>query len=211
MITYQGKSGNDKLEMPVSANLRRKSPEDFVEKDSWTAFQLLRLDSSFVSLPVSAWKTNEGYEHAKLVVSKLPVINDAAERALSLASETNSKTCPQTKVELLALYKVIKGVQEKRRKQATSNEVVTKKAISAASRGGVEDTRLEAKAKDTKKIRGQGQGQPFRGQTLSRPRTGMLEAKAKDQGHSRKCFPQKKRSSKIFFRHSPIYRRSQNF
>ena len=28
-----------------------------------------------------------------------------------------------------------------------------------------------------KKIRGQGQGQPFRGQTLSRPRTGMLEAK----------------------------------
>ena len=34
-------------------------------------------------------------------------------------------------------------------------------------RGGVEDTRLEAKAKDTKKIRGQlqGQGQPFRGHT----------------------------------------------
>ena len=48
------------------------------------------------------------------------------------------------------------------------------------SRGGVEVTRLEAK--DTKKIRGQGQGQPFRGQTLSRPRTGML----KDEGHKRK-------------------------
>ena len=61
------------------------------------------------------------------------------------------------------------------------------------SRGGVEDTRLEAKAKDTKKIRGQGQGQPFRGQTLSRPRTGMLEAKAKDQGHKRKCSPKKKK------------------
>ena len=40
-----------------------------------------------------------------------------------------------------------------------------------APRDGVEDTRLEAKAKakDTKKIRGQ--GQPFREQTLSRPRT----------------------------------------
>ena len=66
-----------------------------------------------------------------------------------------------------------------------------------ANRGGVEDTRLEAKAKakDTKKIRGQGQGQgqPFRGQTLSRPRTGMLEAKAKDQGHKRKCSPKKKK------------------
>ena len=58
-------------------------------------------------------------------------------------------------------------------------------------RGGVKDTRLEAK--DTKKIRGQGQGQPFRGQTLSRPRTGMLEAKAKDQGHKRKCSPKKKK------------------
>ena len=64
-----------------------------------------------------------------------------------------------------------------------------------SNRGGVEDTRLEAKAKDTKKIRGQGQGQPFRGQTLSRPRTGMLEAK--DQGHRCKR-SQKKRSSKFF-------------
>ena len=45
------------------------------------------------------------------------------------------------------------------------------------TRGGVEDTKHEAKAKKHKKVRGQGQGQPFRGQTLSRPRTGMLEAK----------------------------------
>ena len=62
--------------------------------------------------------------------------------------------------------------------------------VSVANRGGVEDTRL--KAKDTKKIRGKGQGQLFRGQTLSRPRKGLLEAKAKDQGHSRKCSPNKK-------------------
>ena len=65
-------------------------------------------------------------------------------------------------------------------------------------RGGVEDTRLEAKAKDTKKILGQRQGQPFRGQTLSRPRTGMLEAKAKDQGHKRKCSKKKVFSKKSF-------------
>ena len=78
------------------------------------------------------------------------------------------------------------------------------------TRGGVEDTRLEAKAKtkDTKKIRGQGQGQgqPFRGQTLSRPRTGMLEAKAKDQGHKAQALSKKKkkkRSSQKFFRRSP--------
>ena len=68
-----------------------------------------------------------------------------------------------------------------------------------ATRGGVEDTRLEAKAKDTKKIRGQGQEQPFRRQTLSRPRTGMLEAKAKDLGHKAQVLSKKKKVfTKIF-------------
>ena len=67
------------------------------------------------------------------------------------------------------------------------------------SRGGVEDTRLEAKAKGTQKFRGQGQGQ-----TLSRP-------KPKDAGASvlKKRFSiSKKRSSKIFFRRK---RSSKNF
>ena len=75
---------------------------------------------------------------------------------------------------------------------------VLNKLNSVVNRGGVEDTRLEAKskAKNTKKIKGQGQGQPFRGQNLSRPRRGMLEAKA-NQGHSRKRSP-KKRSLKFF-------------
>ena len=68
------------------------------------------------------------------------------------------------------------------------------------TRGGVEGTRLEAKAKakDTKKLRGQ--GQPFRGQTLSRPRTGMLEAKAKDTGGS--VLQKKKKDLKKFFQPS---------
>ena len=77
-----------------------------------------------------------------------------------------------------------------------SVEMLNIGVINKYSRGGVECTRLEAKVKDTKKFRSQGQGQPFRGQTLSRPRTEMLEAK--DQRHSRKCSP-KKRSSKKFF------------
>ena len=80
-------------------------------------------------------------------------------------------------------------------------------------RGGVEDTRLEAKAKakDTKKIRGQ--GQPFRGQTLSRPRTGMLEAKAKDQGHKAQVLSKKKkkRFSQKFFRRSPKKKKKKVF
>ena len=62
------------------------------------------------------------------------------------------------------------------------------------NRGGVEDT----------KTRRQGQGQPYRGHTLSRPSTGMLEAKAKDIGHRGKCSP-KKRSSRKIFRRSPKF------
>ena len=44
------------------------------------------------------------------------------------------------------------------------------------SRPGVEDTMFEAK--DWKKIRGQNQGPTFQVQTLSRPRTGLVEGKA---------------------------------
>ena len=47
------------------------------------------------------------------------------------------------------------------------------------------------------KIRGQGQGQPFLRQTLSRPRTGMLEAK--DQRHSLKTVFSKKKLFKTSF------------
>ena len=64
------------------------------------------------------------------------------------------------------------------------------------NRGGVEDTRLEAK--DTKKIRGQGQGTAF-------PRTEPLEAKdrnARGQGQGSRTqtqvFSQKKRLQKFF-------------
>ena len=54
------------------------------------------------------------------------------ERALGVAIETNSKTCPETEVKLQAFYKVIKGVRKKLRQLETSNEVVTKKALSPA-------------------------------------------------------------------------------
>ena len=72
-----------------------------------------------------------------------------------------------------------------------------KKKTVITIRAGVENTKLEVKAeaKNTTKI--QGQGQPFRGQTLSKPRTEMLEAKAKNQGNRRKCFP-KKSLQKVF-------------
>ena len=82
-------------------------------KDSWTAFHLLQLDFNFVSLPVVACKMDEGNQHAKRVVSNLPVGNDAAERGLGLATDTNSETCSYALAELQALYRITKDVREK--------------------------------------------------------------------------------------------------
>ena len=63
----------------------------------------------------------------------------------------------------------------------------------------VESRTHGSRPRTQKKIRGQGQsqGQHFRGQTLSRPRTGMLEAKAKDTSAS--ALQKNNRSSKNFF------------
>ena len=66
-------------------------------------------------------------------------------------------------------------------------------------RGGVEDTRLEAKTQKNPRPR------------TAFPRTEPLEAKdrnARGQGHKRKCSPKKKRSSQKFFRRSPKKKRS---
>ena len=79
------------------------------------------------------------------------------------------------------------------------NSVVFLRKYTVTTRGGGHKARGQGQGH--KKIRGQ--GQPFRRQTLSRPRTGILEAKAKDQGHQRECSPKKKRSSQKFFRRSP--------
>ena len=71
-------------------------------------------------------------------------------------------------------------------------------------RGGVEDTRLEAKAKDTKKSEAKAKDSLSedrhsrgQGQECSRPRPRTKDTK-------RKCSPKKKRSSQKFFRRSPL-------
>ena len=83
--------------MPFS---RKKALKDFVGRDSWTLFQFLDLDSGFLEHPATKWKTLESYQKGKLVVSNLPVVNDAAERALGLAADTNTKTDLENENEL---------------------------------------------------------------------------------------------------------------
>ena len=63
------------------------------------------------------------------MTSKLPVVNDAAERTLGLATEVNTMMAPKSEEQQQAVYKVVKGVRQKLREAATSAEVVTKKAL----------------------------------------------------------------------------------
>ena len=89
-----------------------------------------------------------------------------------------------TKSKILVLVSPLKQNLNKIRNWLWAQELI----MAPLSRGGVKETKLETK--DKKKIRGQ--EQPFRGPTLSRPRTGMLEAKADDQGHNVEVISKKK-------------------
>ena len=78
-------------------------------------------------------ETLESYQHAKKAISNLPVVNAAAERALGLATETNTKAAPKSEEKLQALYQVIRGVREKLRATATSTKYVTKNSLAVVT------------------------------------------------------------------------------
>ncbi|KAG0728430.1 hypothetical protein GWK47_032474 [Chionoecetes opilio] len=48
-----------------------KALKDFIGHDSWSMFELLGIDSSFVKLPVAQWNTSDNYRHGKKVVANL--------------------------------------------------------------------------------------------------------------------------------------------
>ena len=97
-------------QMPYSTNLCGKSLKDFIWQDSWALFDLLGIDSTFIKLPTIKWKTVKSFQNAKKAVSNLPFVNDAAERALGLATTiNNARTASKNEEELQALYTVISG------------------------------------------------------------------------------------------------------
>uniref|UniRef100_UPI00358E4C15 uncharacterized protein n=1 Tax=Myxine glutinosa TaxID=7769 RepID=UPI00358E4C15 len=123
MLRYHGTAHNMIQEMPASQQLGSKALKDFVGYDSWSMFELLGIDSSFVKLPVAQWPTSDSYRHGKEVVANLPVVNDAAERTLGLATDLNTNKAPTSEAQLQALYRVVKGVREKLHGLATFTEL----------------------------------------------------------------------------------------
>ncbi len=58
--------------------------QDFVGSDSWKFFEVLELDSSFLSQPVSTWCELDSWKAASKILQQLQVKNDAAERGVKL-------------------------------------------------------------------------------------------------------------------------------
>ena len=137
MLKCKDKIASQKQLMPFLDDFTEKSICDFVGPDTWTFFNLLQMDAGFLRLPVTQWSTSLIFSQAKLTVENLPVVNDAAERALGLATNFNTKTAPKSESSQQALYKVVEAAREKLGSLATSSELITKKALAPSdySRG----------------------------------------------------------------------------
>ena len=91
------------------------------------------MDSGFLEHPATKWETLESYRKGKDVVSNLPVVTNAGERASGLAVDTNIKIDPESENGLQDLCKVIRGARKQLRTTATSEETVTKESLAAAN------------------------------------------------------------------------------
>ena len=71
-----------------------KIPEDsvnnfdlakFIGEDSWSIFELMKLDCEFLDRPVEVWSSDDNYLQIRKIVCCFSVVNDAAERGVKLA------------------------------------------------------------------------------------------------------------------------------
>ena len=112
---------------------------DFVDLDSWTFLNLLvpknkslnaysstshALD--FLNHHPSKWGQLGRYGDMVDRVKSLPVVNDAAERALGLLTEFQRNTTPKTEQQKQYYYKFVKEMRNRQSDIATSSERVTK-------------------------------------------------------------------------------------
>lgn len=64
--------------------LNNKSVADFITKNTKSLFTKLRLPVEFLQLPASQWNNDPSYQTAAAITRSVPVINDHAERGVSL-------------------------------------------------------------------------------------------------------------------------------
>ena len=60
---------------------------DLLGHDSWFTVQMLKLDVSFLDLPVFEWEETESYSDGLKIIKNVKVLNDSAERAVKLTTD----------------------------------------------------------------------------------------------------------------------------
>lgn len=77
---------------PKNANeLLEKEIEDFVCVKTNNLFKRFAINTDFLKLDPSTWRSNEDFQKSIVLLKKIPVINDVAERGVKLIEEYNDK------------------------------------------------------------------------------------------------------------------------
>ena len=84
---------------------------DFVSEHSLFLLKNFNLPYDFLNTDVSLWPINESYQKAILFLSKVRVINDTAERGVSLITEYN-QTLTKNEKDFQYLLQVVKRHRE---------------------------------------------------------------------------------------------------
>ena len=61
--------------------------EDFVNSESWLLFQMVKVQPTFLGLPVDQWENDTSFLQLRNIVTSLRVVNDAAERAVKFGAD----------------------------------------------------------------------------------------------------------------------------
>lgn len=71
--------------------LLKKEIEDFVCVKTNNLFKRFAINTDFLKLDPSTWRSNEDFQKSIVLLKKIPVINDVAERGVKLIEEYNDK------------------------------------------------------------------------------------------------------------------------
>ena len=119
---------NEQLK-PECNSFSNKQLKDFVGSDSHCIFDLLDLKKDFLKISASKWTSSINYMDAVNSVKQLSVVNDAAERALGMATSLHGPAMPKDETQKQSLFKVVTAIRKVQGSAATSSERVTKKGL----------------------------------------------------------------------------------
>ena len=111
--SYFGDKTSMEQEMPSMKTSGTVKIQNLVGKGSWALFRLIGTFPSFIDVNPKNWANDECYRMYKAVLGHLPVVNDAAERALGLVTEFHNTLVTSDPDQCHHLYRITKEIRYK--------------------------------------------------------------------------------------------------